>query len=269
MNLLTKIEQIKLRDEIVHIYFLGQSGYVFKTNQTILYIDPYLTNYVEHPDGLNEKSMRRNFNPPISPSDIQKLDAVLCTHSHGDHMDPWTIQQINTEFIFYSSIGAYEKSPVEIAPEKMTFLEPSKPEFINDIKIDPIHAAHYELYDKNGRPDCLSFIISCHNKTFFFWGDGILYEGLEQKLQPFTFDYFFAPVNGRDKERENMGIIGNINGKELAELCCNLNVKSLVPNHIDMFKNNSASISSFLDGMNDICPSQSVIVMNCGDKIEV
>jgi len=33
-----------------------------------------------------------------------------------------------------------------------------------------------------------------------------------------------------------MGIIGNINGKELAELCCNLNVKSLVPNHIDMFK---------------------------------
>lgn len=269
MGLLKEIEQNNVRDGAVHIYFLGQSGYVFKTKHTIIYIDPYLSDYVEHSDGLNEVSMKRNYSPPIFPVDIQQLDAVLSTHSHGDHMDPWTIQEINAEFTFYSSIGAYEKSPVDIRSDKIIFLEPGKPEKINEITIQSICAAHYNLYDEKGRPDCLSFIISCNNKTFFFWGDGILYEGLEEKLQPYTFDYFFAPVNGRDKYREDRGIIGNINAKEVAELCCKLNVKSLVPNHIDMFNNNSVSIGTFFECMNDICPSQNVIIMNCGDKIEV
>ncbi len=269
MNLLSKIEKKITRKEKDCIYYLGQSGYVIKTKETIIYIDPYLSDYVEHRDGLNEKTMMRNYRPPILPPDIQQLDAILCTHSHGDHMDPWTIQEINAEFTFYSSMGAYEKNPVTVSSDKIIFLEPGKPEMINEIKVESIQAAHYGLFDELDRSHSLSFVISFKGNIFFFWGDGIIYDGLVEKLQKYTFDYFFAPINGRDEEREEMGIIGNINAKELAELCCNLNVKSLVPNHIDMFKKNSESINYFLQCIQDICPNQEVIIMNCGDRLEV
>ena len=77
-------------------------------NELTIYIDPYLSDYIENPLGLNEKNMYRLFPPPINPELISKCDAIICTHSHVDHMDPWTISKINSDFKFFSSIGAYE-----------------------------------------------------------------------------------------------------------------------------------------------------------------
>ena len=268
MNLIKQIEQNDIQDENIHIYFLGQSGYVIKTKDTIMYIDPYLSDYVENSNGLNDKTMYRNFPPPISPNKIHKLDAILCTHSHVDHMDPWTISKITTDFILYSSLGAYEKSPVEVSSDKINFLEPGKITMINEFKIEPIAAAHYDLQDEFGRPDCLSFIISCYDKTLLFWGDGILYEGLAEKLKQYKFDYFFAPINGRNSAMEAKGIIGNINAKELAELCKELEIRTLVPNHYDMFKNNSESVAYFMQCIKESCPTQEMTILSCGNLIK-
>ena len=103
----------------------------------------------------------------------------------------------------------------------------------------------------------------------FFWGDGIGYQGQIDLLSPYTFDYFFAPINGRDPKREKMGIIGNIKEKELAEICQKLSIKHIIPNHYDMFKNNTGSVSYFKNQMKKIHPDQSIIVLECGGKIEI
>ena len=66
--------------EKLNIGFLGQSGYLIKTKTTTLLIDPYLSDYIENMNGLNDSRMKRNFLPPIRPEEIQKIDAVLCTH---------------------------------------------------------------------------------------------------------------------------------------------------------------------------------------------
>lgn len=84
-----------------------------------------------------------------------------------------------------------------------------------------------------------------------------------------VFDCFFAPINGRDSFREKKGIIGNINGNELAEICSKLNIKQLIPNHYDMFKNNTGSVKLFQKEIKQKYPNQSVNVLECGDKIEL
>lgn len=82
------------------MFFIGQSGYVLKTKDCILYIYQYLTDYIENPAGLNEGFMYRNYPSPIDSAMITKCDSVICTHFHIDHMDPWTLRQIKTNFQF-------------------------------------------------------------------------------------------------------------------------------------------------------------------------
>ena len=267
MNLIKQIESQKINNNQLYIYFLGQSGYVLNFKGFIIYIDPYLTDYIENPLGLNEKNMSRLFPSPIDPKSISKCDAIICTHSHVDHMDPWTINKIDTNYKLFSSIGAYEKSDLKISKSKIRFLQPEKTFKIGEISIVPFHAAHYELIDEFGRPDCLSILIQWNGVNLFFWGDGIRYDGQYELLSRYDFEYFFAPINGRDKKRENEGIIGNIKENELAEFCSKISIKNIIPNHYDMFVNNTGSIDLFKNEIESRNPNQSVITLNHGDKI--
>ena len=85
-------------DHNIRIGFLGQSGYVLNRGETTVLIDPYLSNFVEHSDGLNDQKMERSFPPVVEPQSIKNIDAVFCTHAHADHMDPWTIEKIKAPF---------------------------------------------------------------------------------------------------------------------------------------------------------------------------
>jgi len=267
MNFLEEIELNNINDNELFIYFLGQSGYVLKLKKLTIYIDPYLTDYIENPLGMNEKNMQRSFPSPIDPKLILECDAIICTHSHVDHMDPWTINNINSNFKLFASIGAYEKSEIKIPQSRITFLQPKITFKLGEINIIPFSAAHYELIDEFGRPDCLSILIQWRGVNLFFWGDGIRYDGQYQLLSKYNFDYFFAPINGRDKKREKEGIIGNIKENELAEFCSKLSVKHIIPNHYDMFVNNTGSIDLFKKEMAIRNSNQSVIIMNCGNNI--
>ena len=58
--------------------------------------------------------------------------------------------------------------------------------------------------------------------------DGIPYDGLTDRLNSYSFDYFFAPINGRDWFRKSQGIIGNLSSRELAELCSEKHVFGVI-----------------------------------------
>ena len=269
MGLIQEINKQQLMEDQLSVYFIGQSGYVLKTKRCTLYIDPYLSDFIENPNGLNDPYMFRNYPPPFTSEMIQSCDGVICTHAHLDHMDPWTLNQIKQNFRFYVSEGAYEKSAFQLDSSRITFLVPQETYEFSPFTIMPISAAHYELTDEKGRPDCLSIIVQWKAKILFFWGDGIGYDGQIDLLSQFKFNYFFAPINGRDPNREERGIIGNINGDELIAFCSNLSIGYIIPNHYDMFKNNTGSVTSFQSQLKIRNPNQSVVIMKCGDKIEL
>jgi len=85
------------------IRFLGQSGYVLKSANTQIIIDPYLS------DIVNRVANRPRTLPiPMAPKDIS-CDAVICTHNHLDHLDPDTVSEINNEQFFITTNEGKEK----------------------------------------------------------------------------------------------------------------------------------------------------------------
>ena len=256
-------------DKSLRIGFLGQSGYVLKKNNFTILIDPYLSSYIEHPDGLNDQTMKRKFPPEINPNHLHSVNAILCTHSHIDHMDPWTIENIDSPFKLYCSKAAYNNNPLKLNIEQIVFMEWGKTISLNNFDITPFPAAHYNKADENGNPDSLSFLISIDGITLFFWGDGILYDGFIDELIKFKFNMFFAPINGRDWFREDQGIIGNLNSRELAELCSRLNIKIVSPNHFDMFEYNGEVSTHFINYLNQFAPNQKTQILNQGEIINL
>lgn len=85
------------------VRFLGQSGYVLKTENTEIIIDPYLS------DSVNRVANRPRTLPlPMKPEDIS-CDAVICTHNHLDHLDPDTVVRINeNQFYITTNEGKEE-----------------------------------------------------------------------------------------------------------------------------------------------------------------
>ena len=254
-------------DNSLKIGYLGQSGYVLKKNNFTILIDPYLSNFIEDSSGLNDKRMKRNFAPMIRPEEINSIDIVLCTHAHYDHMDPWTLENIKPNYKLYCSKTAYNNNQVSLSKNQLKFIDWHKSINIGEFQITPYAAAHYHKADENGNPDCLSFLITIGDIKLFFWGDGILYDEVIDNLSIHHFNMFFAPINGRDWFREKDGIIGNINSRELAEICSKLNIDYVVPNHYDMFDYNSEIPSHFINYLQKITPKQKVQIMQQSEII--
>ena len=77
MDLLYEIEEESIDKNRLDVFFIGQSGYILKTNECIIYIDPYLSDYIENPNGLSDKYMCRNYPSPIDPKKIKKIATQL------------------------------------------------------------------------------------------------------------------------------------------------------------------------------------------------
>src|SRR3954465_13127995 len=63
--------------------WLGEHSFVVKAGGLTLYVDPYLS-----PDP------GRQTPPLLAPEHVINADLVLCTHDHGDHIDPYALAGI-------------------------------------------------------------------------------------------------------------------------------------------------------------------------------
>ena len=63
----------------VGVWWLGQAGFVLRGAAATVVIDPFVTDF---------GSFGRLYDPPLEPEDLDKVDLLLGTHDHADHIDP-------------------------------------------------------------------------------------------------------------------------------------------------------------------------------------
>lgn len=196
------------------IRFLGQSGYILKSGNSEIIIDPYLS------DSVNRVAGRHRTLPvPINPKDI-KCDAVICTHNHLDHLDPDTVSEILPEQYFITT-NEGKAELKRLGRKNAAALNVGDSIKIGDFELTAVFADH--------TVEAFGLIVKAENKTLYFSGDTLYNERLF-KISEYKPDITFICINGR---------LGNMNVNEALITAKKIGAKINIPNHYDMFESNS------------------------------
>ena len=156
-----------LTDNQIALFYLGQEGFLFKYKDTNILIDPYLSDYVDKNCCSETVQWTRNYPAPISAKDLDFIDYVLCTHTHYDHTDPYTLEilaKVNPNATFIVPDFAKELvSSYGISSDKIMGAIVNSTIHCGDLEIQPIPAAHEELHqDEHGNYMELGYIRNIH-----------------------------------------------------------------------------------------------------------
>ena len=83
--LLNEISSTRLPASQLAVWSIGQCGFIFKYEDTVVCIDPVLS------DLTGPSGSRRCYPAPFAPEAL-RADLVLCTHGHADHMAKDTLR---------------------------------------------------------------------------------------------------------------------------------------------------------------------------------
>lgn len=259
-------------DNGVALWWLGQSGFVIKTRQTIIYIDLYLSEHLSEKYKNAVNPHIRMTKAPMRGKDIFQADLILSTHKHSDHMDPQTIPDImkNCPQALYVLPRAHFEHVIRwgVDANRLVAAKVGEPFTYRDVTIFPVPAKHEQFdYDpRTGYPH-VSYIISTPGATLYHSGDTIPYDGLVQALKEHHVTTALLPVNGRDKVRHAYGTPGNCTAEEALCLCACSGIKHMIPHHYDMFTFNTVDIRSVQDEAAELYPDIHCTVLQCGERI--
>src|SRR5437764_5124114 len=75
----------------VHLWWLGQSGFLVQWQNHHLLLDPYLSDSLTHKYAETDKPHVRMTERVIAPERLDFIDVVTSSHNHTDHLDAETL----------------------------------------------------------------------------------------------------------------------------------------------------------------------------------
>jgi L-ascorbate 6-phosphate lactonase len=239
-----------MTSHMVEYMHLGQSGFRFKINELIVYIDPYLSDSIERIEGSR---LKRQVPIEIQPNKIDDANYVLITHIHLDHCDldtliPLSVASPLCKFIAPNIVCNY-LSEMGFPKDRLICAVDSWISIGTGIRVHATPAAHPVIaYDYAGFMECVGYIIEVLGKNLIYHsGDTFLVDELVTALNKFTpIDVVMLPINEHNYFKEKLGILGNMSLREAFGLAQLLNVSRMVPMHWDLFKDNSLSADEIM-----------------------
>ncbi len=231
----------------IRLWWLGQAGFLIRYRETLILIDPYLSDSLSEKYRGNKYPHIRMMAPPVNPEALEGIDYYLISHSHSDHMDPGLIPLIeknNPECKYLLPRAERETGLSRGIPENKMILMDDGNRYNSPLgfSIYGIASAHEELeHDNDGCFRFLGWILRIGGHTLYHSGDCIPYSGLDEKLESFGIDLALLPVNGRSIVLKKDGITGNFTFDEAADLLERANISFMIPHHYGMFEFNTVS----------------------------
>jgi L-ascorbate metabolism protein UlaG (beta-lactamase superfamily) len=230
------------------LHWLGQAGFVIEFDRFRMLIDPYLS------DSLAEKYKGTKFPhtrmmaAPILPDELDRLDVVLCTHRHTDHMDPGTLQPLARRFLrarFVVPAAVVDEAVKQcgVGTDRLIAVNAGdRTEILDGCFVSPIPSAHETLdRDSNGNYPWLGYLIEVGGIRLYHSGDCILYPGLAEAVAAHAPHVALLPVNGRDAQRSGNGVPGNFTLDEAVALARSSGARAMIAHHYGLFGFNTIS----------------------------
>jgi L-ascorbate 6-phosphate lactonase len=253
-------------------WWLGHCGFVLKYRDTILYVDPYLSDSQRDRFQRSAYPHDRLMASPLDPRRVTHADLVLATHAHGAHLDFGTLPYL---------MDASPQAKLVLPQAAMGRAHAFGIDYLRmiptdgDLRVDynkhgdlcqiiAVPAAHEQLdhTPDNGYP-YLGYVIRFGAWSIYHAGDGVLYDGLAERLRMLNINVALLPINGRDAAS---GKPGNFSIDEAAGLAAEIGARWLVPMHYGMFALNNVDVSRFVDHLLGHRPAQRFKVLQCGER---
>lgn len=238
---------LPLPGEVV-LYWLGQAGFLIEAGGYRMLIDPYLSDSLARKYRGSTFPHTRMMAPPIEPNDLTRLDLVLCTHRHTDHMDPDTLQALAVRFPqlkFVVPAASIEEARRRCGVDDTRLICVDAGEHVDllpGVSVRPLPSAHETLQpDAEGRHEWLGYVLDIGGLRLYHSGDCIPYPGLAESVAALAPHAALLPVNGRDHGRSSNGVPGNFTLDEAIALCRAAGIADMVAHHFGMFDFNTVA----------------------------
>ena len=206
------------------IEFLGQAGLLFRANDKLVLVDPYLSNSVSKVQPQNKRRQ------PIDEKYLSYTpDIIVITHNHLDHYDKETlVHYLNSEkcvkVLAPTSVFYDIKKEFLVSNEYILF-DNGTSVSIDNLVFTAVKAVHSDEY-------AIGVIIQSDGKSYYVTGDTLYSEQVFNSLPNKKFTAVFLPINGKGS---------NMNVVDAEKFVNRLKVKKVVPIHFGMFDNMTGS----------------------------
>lgn len=252
MILIKLIKDTIVKTNQIAIFWLGQAGFVIKDqNDTILAIDPYLTDCCERIYGFKRLSAKL-----ISPDQLTP-DLLLISHHHEDHLDVEAVPVMAKSSkmkIIGSKTAIHTCAAMGINNKTLYSMIPGDRIEVNDIFIEAIFADHGRLV-----PDAIGFVIDIHGIRVYYSGDTAYRPEILKTFNSFAPNISILPINGA---------YGNLNAYEASKLAKEIGSKIVIPCHYWTFKEHCSQNSNpliFSEELSKQAPQCKIVFMAHGE----
>lgn len=248
---LADVREARSRPYDLHVWWLGQSGFLVQWQGRHLLFDPYLSDSLTKKYATTDKPHTRMTERVIAPEKLDFIDVTTSTHNHTDHLDADTLGPLfmanpslrlvspaaNREFIA-------DRLSRPLGDPAIIDLDDGVVAEVAGFTFTGVPAAHETLErDEQGRHRFLGFLVKVGPWTLYQSGDTLNFPGLAKRLAAAKVDLAFLPINGRAPMRR---VSGNLDGAEAARLASAAGIGCVIPCHYEMFEFNTASPELFI-----------------------
>jgi L-ascorbate metabolism protein UlaG (beta-lactamase superfamily) len=214
----------------LHLWWLGQSGFLVKVDDRHLLFDPYLSDSLtEKYEGTPTPHVRMT-RRVIDPVCLGFADVVTSSHGHTDHLDPPTLRALRPRALVCPP--GLRTLAVERAELDPVVVDVDETVEVVGFRFTAVRADH----DAPG--GAVGFVVELGPWTIYHSGDTTAYEGLGLALRRFAPDVALLPINGK---------LGNMDGRGAARVAREAQATLAVPCHFEMFEFNTASPDEFVE----------------------
>jgi L-ascorbate metabolism protein UlaG (beta-lactamase superfamily) len=266
---LADVETARAEPDALHLWWLGQSGFLVQWQNHHLLFDPYLSDSLTTKYAATDKPHVRMTERVIAPERLNFIDVVTSSHNHTDHLDADTLIPLmranpRMELIIPEANRTFVADRLKVVAELPRGLEAGRSHTFAGFAIHAVPAAH-PLVEKDewGRHRYLGYVVEAGPWVIYHSGDTKLFEDMESWLNR-KIDIALLPINGDRPERR---VAGNLSGAEAATLAHKIRAGLVVPCHYDMFEFNTASPEEFISTAEKL--GQRYRILRAGERYSV
>ncbi len=232
----------------IHVWWMGQSGFLLKWNGKGLLIDPYLSDSITRAHSGTANPMNRVSERVVDPLKLSGVDLIAITGDSPDRLDPETIMPLraaNPELRMIVPAGIAQKADHLLGNASPPMHQVNAGTFtsLEGFDFHGIDSANPKMRrNEEGNSKDLGYVIIFGPFAIFHSGETIWHNHLVKQVRRWTINLSFLPINGDVKTGERGD---TLNGFEAAALAKAISTSIVIPCHYDLFDSGNVTTEEF------------------------